>query len=100
LFDLSSLFNSCYDFAEFNKSIFTMKILPAGAKVKFSTPMSDHWFTNVVEDQKLLEVGKEYTVRKVEVASSATYVWLEEIPVYDSERDLPFFNYHSFKIVK
>lgn len=73
-----------------------MKTLPAGTKVKFKTPMLAHWFTNVVEDQKLLEVGKEYTIKKVEVASSATYVWLEEIPVYDEERDLPFFNYHSF----
>jgi hypothetical protein len=76
-----------------------MKTPPVGTKVKFSTPMIAHWFTNVVEDQKLLEVGKEYTVRKVEVSSSATYVWLDEIPMYDTERDLPFFNYHSFEIV-
>ena len=76
-----------------------MKTLPAGTKVKFTTPMLAHWFTNVVEDQKLLEVGKEYTIKKVEVASSATYVWLEEIPVYDEKRNLPFFNYHSFEAV-
>lgn len=73
-----------------------MKTLPIGTKVKFTKPIKIHWFNNLVEDQKLLEVGKEYTIKKVEVASSATYVWLEEIPVYDEERDLPFFNYHSF----
>jgi len=76
-----------------------MKTLPIGTKVTFKTPMLAHWFTNVVEDQKLLEVGKEYTIRKVEVASSATYIWLEELPVYDEERNLPFFNYHSFEAV-
>lgn len=73
-----------------------MKTLPIGTKVKFTKPIKIHWFNNLVEDQKLLEVGKEYTIKKVEVASSATYVWLEEIPVYDEERDLPFFSYHSF----
>ena len=73
-----------------------MKTLPAGTKVKFTKPIKIHWFNNLVEDQKLLEVGKEYTIKRVEVASSTTYVWLEEIPVYDEERNLPFFNYHSF----
>ena len=76
-----------------------MKTLPVGTKVKFKTPILGHWFTNIVEDQKLLEIGKEYTIRKVEVASSSTYIWLDEIPVYDEERDLPFFNYHSFEAV-
>ncbi len=76
-----------------------MKTLPVGTKVKFTKPIKIHWFTNLVEDQKLLEVGKEYTIKKVRVASSATYVWLEEIPVYDEERNLPFFSYHSFEAV-
>lgn len=76
-----------------------MTTLPAGTKVKFKTPILGHWFINIVEDQKLLEVGKEYTIKKVQVASSSTYVWLEEIPVYDEERNLPFFNYHSFEAV-
>ena len=76
-----------------------MTTLPAGTKVKFTKPIKIHWFKTLVDDQKLLEVGKEYTIKKVEVASSATYVWLEEIPVYDEERDLPFFNYHSFEAV-
>jgi hypothetical protein len=76
-----------------------MKTPPVGTKIKFKTPILGHWFTNVVEDQKLLEIGKEYTIKKIGVASSSTYVWLEEIPIYDTERDLPFFNYHSFEIV-
>lgn len=73
-----------------------MTTLPAGTKVKFTKPIKIHWLKTLVEDQKLLEVGKEYTIKRVEVASSTTYVWLEEIPVYDEERSLPFFNYHSF----
>ena len=76
-----------------------MTPLPAGTKVKFTKPIKIHWFKPLVEDQKLLEVGKEYTIKRVEVASSTTFVWLEEIPVYDEERNLPFFNYHSFEAV-
>jgi hypothetical protein len=79
-----------------------LQILPLkarGTKVKFVKPITDHWFTNVVEDQKLLEIGKEYTVEKVEMASSSTFVWLQEISPYDEDRRLPFFNYHSFEIV-
>lgn len=79
-----------------------LQILPLtarGTKVKFVKPITDHWFTNVVEDQKLLEIGKEYTVEKVEMNSSSTFVWLQEIPPYDEDRRLPFFNYHSFEIV-
>ena len=64
-----------------------MTPLPTGTKVKFTKPIKIHWFNNLVEDQKLLEVGKEYTIKRVEVASSATYVWLEEIPVYDEKRN-------------
>jgi len=76
-----------------------MKTAPKGTKVKFVKPIDHHWFINLVEDQKLLEVGNIYTVEKVEVASSSTYLWLQEIPIYDEERDLPFFNYHSFEIL-
>jgi hypothetical protein len=67
-----------------------------GQKVIFSEPLTIHWFKNVVEDQELLEVGKEYTVRKTQLNSSSSFVWLEEIEVYDAERDLPFFNVWSF----
>ena len=39
------------------------------------------WFTNIVEDaNKLLEVGKEYTITKIELASSWCAVILDEFP--------------------
>lgn len=76
-----------------------MTPLLVGTKVKFTKPIKIHWFKTLVEDQKLLGVGKEYTIKRVEVASSTAYVWLEEIPVYDDERNLPLFNYHSFEAV-
>jgi hypothetical protein len=62
-----------------------------GQKIKFIKPCEHHWFTNTVKDQELLEIGKEYTVRKTQLNSSSTYVWLEELEPYDKERDLPFF---------
>ena len=74
-----------------------MRIPNKGQKIRFANPAKIHWFTNVVDDQKLLEVGAEYTVDKIHIASSATYVWLEEIECYDEERELPFFNLHSFE---
>ena len=67
-----------------------------GQKVIFKEPLTIHWFTNVVEDQKLLEIGKEYTVRKTQLNSSSSFIWLEELEPYDQERDLPFFNLWSF----
>jgi hypothetical protein len=67
-----------------------------GQKVVFSEPLTIHWFTNVVKDQELLEIGKEYTVRKTQLNSSSSFVWLEEVEAYDAERDLPFFNLWSF----
>lgn len=65
-----------------------------------STPS---WFINVEEDSKQLVPGQEYTVRKTELNSSSTYVWLEEFPnIFDPNdpndgRDQPFFNMSSFK---
>jgi hypothetical protein len=39
------------------------------------------WFTNIIKDaNELLEVGKEYTISKVELASSWCGVRLEEFP--------------------
>lgn len=67
-----------------------------GQKVVFSEPLTIHWFTNVVKDQELLEIGKQYTVRKTQLNSSSSFVWLEELEAYDVERDLPFFNLWSF----
>lgn len=67
-----------------------------GQKVIFKEPLTIHWFSNVVQDQKLLEIGKEYTVRKTQLNSSSSFIWLEEVEVYSTEQDLPFFNLWSF----
>ena len=67
-----------------------------GQKITFKWPCEHGWFTNVVEDQKLLKKGKEYTVRRTELNSSSAYVWLEEIHSYDAVRDMPFFNLWCF----
>ena len=67
-----------------------------GQKVIFAKPLDNHWFINIVKDQDLLEVGKEYTVRKTELNSSSSYIWLEELEPYDINRDMPFFNLWSF----
>ena len=80
----------------FEKDKERMGLPKDGQKVIFNKPLKMHWFTNVVQDQKLLEIGKEYTVRKTNLNSSSTYVWLEEIETYDAERDLPFFNMWCF----
>ena len=68
-----------------------------GQKVIFKEPITIHWFQNVVADQsKYLCVGQEYTVRKTQLNSSSSFIWLEELEPYDEERDLPFFNLWSF----
>jgi hypothetical protein len=73
-----------------------------GQKITFIKPTLS-WFKNVNEDTKKLVVGQEYTVRKTELNSSSTYVWLEEFPnIFDPNdpldgRDQPFFNIGSFK---
>ena len=67
-----------------------------GQKIIFANPIEIHWFTNVVKDQELLEVGKEYTVRKTQLNSSSSFVWLEELEPYDTERDMPFFSLWCF----
>lgn len=67
-----------------------------GQKITFKYPCEFAWFDNVVDDQKYLVKDQEYTVRKTELNSSSTYVWLEEIEPYDVERDLPFFNLLCF----
>lgn len=73
-----------------------------GQKITFVKPIFS-WFINVKEDSKKLIPGQEYTVRKTELNSSTTYVWLEEFPnIFDPNdpndgRDQPFFNMVSFK---
>jgi len=68
-----------------------------GQKIRFlRTTMS--WFTNVMDDSKLLIEGKEYTVRKTQLNSSSSHVWLEEFPDINNDgRDQPFFNLASFE---
>ena len=62
-----------------------------GSKVTFrGTTM--FWFVNIVKDaNELLEVGKEYTISKLELASSWCGVVLEEFP--DHKFSLSFFDY-------
>jgi len=67
-----------------------------GQKITFKKPTEMCWFKNVVDDQRYLAVGQEYTVRKTQLNSSSSYVWLEELEPYDTERDMPFFNLWSF----
>lgn len=73
-----------------------------GQKITFVNP-SKSWFINVEEDQKKLIPGQQYTVRKTQLNSSSTYVWLEEFPnIFDPTdpmdgRDQPFFSMQSFK---
>jgi hypothetical protein len=52
----------------------------AGSKATFKGT-TKFWFTNIEEDaKKLLEIGKEYTISKLELASSWCGVILEEFP--------------------
>jgi len=69
-----------------------MKAWPEiGSKVTF-TGVHVFWFTNIVKDaNELLEVGKEYTIAKLELASSWCGVRLEEFP--DKLFSLSFFKY-------
>jgi hypothetical protein len=51
-----------------------------GSKVTFKGTQM-FWFTNIIKDaEELLEIGKEYTVSKIELASSWCGVILEEFP--------------------
>jgi hypothetical protein len=61
------------------------KIIYRGANKKF-------WYTSIVENaEKNLEIGKEYTVSKLHLASSWCAVELEEFG--DMEFSLSFFSY-------
>jgi hypothetical protein len=51
-----------------------------------------------MEDQKKLIIGNEYTVRKTQLNSSSSYVWLEEFPSEnDDDEGSPFFSLSSFE---
>ena len=69
-----------------------------GQKVKYINPSKHHWFIHVVEDEKkFLTLGSVYTIKDVIITSSCTYLTFEEIPFYDVERKMPFFNSMAFK---
>jgi hypothetical protein len=69
-----------------------------GQKIKFVEYPTFSFFKNVIEDSKKLVIGQIYTVRKTELNSSSTYVWLEEFPdVSNDGRELPFFMMGSFE---
>jgi hypothetical protein len=62
-----------------------------GSKITFRG-VHMFWFTNIVKDaNELLEIGKEYTISKVKLASSWCGVELEEFP--NHKFALSFFNY-------
>lgn len=69
-----------------------MKLWPkVGSKIKYKGTHK-FWFTNIVKDaEDLLEIGKEYTVSKIELASSWCGVIVEEFP--DNKFALSFFEY-------
>ncbi len=50
-----------------------------GEKIRARKSIGIHWFRNVIENSKKLEIGKEYTVKKCNPASSWCPVEIEEI---------------------
>ena len=63
-----------------------------GSKITYNGVNKAFWFTNIIENaEKNLEVGKEYTVAKLHLASSWCGVELEETG--DTEYALGFFTY-------
>lgn len=72
--------------------LYNMKQWPkVGSKVTF-TGTRMFWFVNMVKDaNELLEIGKEYTIAKVELASSWCGVVLKEFP--DNTFALSWFEY-------
>jgi len=65
----------------------------AGSKVKFNGS-GMFWFKNIRKDaEDLLEIGKEYTITKIELASSWCAVILDEFP--DKKFGLNWFSYEK-----
>jgi hypothetical protein len=71
-----------------------------GQKIKYVKPTKFAFHSNIIEDEKnLLELGKEYTVRRVNLNSSSTYVsleefWIEGLDEYRNNQKS--FNMHAF----
>ncbi len=65
-----------------------------GSKITYKGANKHFWFTNIIENaEKNLEIGKEYTVSKLHLASSWCGVELEEFG--DMEFSLSFFSYEE-----
>jgi hypothetical protein len=63
-----------------------------GSKVTYKGTNPHFWYTSIIENaEKNLEIGKEYTVSKLHLASSWCGVELEEFG--DMEFSLSFFSY-------
>jgi len=68
-----------------------------GQKIKYVKPTEFAFHSNVIENEKsLLELGREYTVRRVQLNSSSTYVCLEEF--WEEGLDEYRFNQKSFNM--
>jgi hypothetical protein len=64
-----------------------------GSKVIFKG-VHHFWFVNIIKDaNELLEIGKEYTIKKLELASSWCGVILEEFP--EHKFSLSFFDHEK-----
>lgn len=50
-----------------------------GEQIKASRVIEHHWFKDVIENSKKLEIGQYYTVKKCEPASSWCPVEIEEV---------------------
>lgn len=71
-----------------------------GQKVKYTKPSTWCFHTNILENENMLEVGKEYTVRRVQLNSSSTYVCLEEFweeGLDEYRHNQKAFNMHAFE---
>ena len=66
----------------------------SGSKVTFRGVTQPFWFSNIIKDANdLLEIGKEYTITKIELASSWCAVILDEFP--DKKFSLSWFVYEK-----
>ena len=66
----------------------------SGSKVTFRGVTQPFWFSNIIKDANdLLEIGKEYTITKIELASSWCAVILDEFP--DKKFSLSWFDYEK-----
>jgi hypothetical protein len=66
----------------------------AGSKATFRGTSKWFFFQNILKDANdLLEIGKEYTITKIELASSWCAVILEEYP--DKKFSLSWFDYEK-----